>query len=84
MFSSTTIALSTTTPVEKARPASEMTLSVRPVSSITSSVPMMQMGMASEMISVLLIERRKTSSTTMESSPPMRRSCSTRSMAERM
>ena len=84
MFSSTTIALSTTMPTANERPASEITLSVRPSASSTRKVPMTETGIAMAMMLVETIERRKTMSTTPAIAPPMSMFCVTSEIEESM
>ena len=84
MFSSTTIAASTTMPTAKARPASEMTLIERPIAAIATKLPTTETGMAIEMISVARHERRKIISTKAASRPPIQMFWVTRSIEELM
>jgi len=84
VFSSTTMALSTTMPTAKASPASETTLSVRPKATITRNVPITEIGMASEMMPVAIHERRKMSSARAASRPPCQRFSVTSEIAESM
>ena len=73
MFSSTTIAASSTMPVAKARPASEITLSERPVGERIANVASSDTGIASAMISVARHWRRNSHRTPMASSTPAMR-----------
>ncbi len=84
MFSSTTMAASTTMPTAKAMPASEMTLIERPSAAMAAKLPMMETGIASETTSVARTERRNSSSTNAANVPPTKMFCFTRSMAELM
>ena len=70
MFSSTTIAASTTMPTAKARPASEITLIERPSIAMATKEPTTDTGIAMETISVAEKERRKSSRTSAASAPP--------------
>ena len=70
MFSSTTIALSTTIPTAKLSPAREITFRFRPVSHIATNVPITEIGMATATINVGRGLRRKSSSMTTASEPP--------------
>ena len=65
MFSSTTIAASSTMPVAKASPASEITLSDRPAADNTTKVASSEIGIAKAMIKVARHWRRKSHSTPM-------------------
>ncbi len=58
MFSSTTMELSTTMPTAKAMPARLITFRLRPKTSIIRKLPMMLMGMATAITSVLVPLRR--------------------------
>ncbi len=84
MFSSTTMAASTTMPTAKAMPASEMTLIERPSAAMATKEPMTETGMASETTSVGRHERRNSSRTSAASVPPTQMFWCTRSMAELM
>ncbi len=81
MFSSTTIAASTTMPTAKAMPASEMTFSVRPSADIATKLAMIETGMAMETISVARHERRNISKTPAARRPPTQMFWITRSIA---
>ena len=70
MFSSTTIAASTTMPTAKARPASEITLIERPSIAMATKEPTTETGIAMETISVAEKERRKSSRMSAASAPP--------------
>ena len=70
MFSSTTIAASTTMPIANARPASEITLIVRPSAAIATNAPITDTGIASETTSDARTERRNNSSSTAANAPP--------------
>ena len=61
MFSSTTIAASTTMPTANAIPASDITLSDRPIKAIATNAPITDTGIAIDTISVAPPERRKIS-----------------------
>ena len=65
MFSSTTIALSTTMPTAKAIPASEITLIVRPNRNIARKVVITEMGIDTAITMTDDGERRKKKSTMM-------------------
>ena len=84
MFSSTTIAASTTMPTANAKPAREMTLIDRPSIAMATNEPMTDTGMAAEMISVARIERRKISKIIAARRPPTTMFCWTRPIAELM
>ena len=84
MFSSTTIAASTTMPTANAMPASEMTLIERPSAAMATKEPMTDTGIASEITSVARGERRKSSSISAASRPPTQIFCVTSAMAEWM
>ena len=71
MFSSTTIAASTTMPTANARPASEMTLIDRPSAAIATNDPTTETGIASTTVIVARPERRKTRSTMAARRPPI-------------
>ncbi len=71
-------------PTAKARPAREMTLTVRPSRVMTMKVPTTEIGMAVATISVGRSERRKRISTRIARQPPTHRFCCTRSIAESM
>ncbi len=73
MFSSTTIAASSTMPVANARPASEMTFRDRPASVNTTNVVSSDTGIASAIISVARHWRRNSHSTPMASRMPAAR-----------
>jgi hypothetical protein len=66
MFSSTTIASSTTMPIASTTPSSVSTLMVKPAMDMTQNAPMMDTGMASTGISVVRHSRKNayTTSTT--------------------
>jgi uncharacterized membrane protein len=81
MFSSTTIALSTTIPTAKAIPARLMTFRVRPNANIMRMDPTMLIGMATAITMVLLILRRYMRSTMMARNPPIMMLCRTSEMA---
>ena len=84
MFSSTTIAASTTIPTANAIPAREITLIDRPRAAIATNEPITDTGIAIDTISVARTERRKISSVSAASVPPIRMFCWTRSIAELM
>ena len=84
MFSSTTIAASTTMPTANARPASEITLIERPSAAIATKAPITETGIAIEMIKVARSERRNSNRITIASEPPIQMFCRTRSMAALM
>ena len=84
MFSSTTIELSTTIPTANAIPARLITFSVRPKAFIAMNEPIMLIGMATAITSVLDALRRYNNSVTMAKKPPMIRLCITRPMAPSM
>ena len=84
MFSSTTIAASTTIPTAKASPAREMTLIDLPRAAIATNEPTMETGIASTTVVVARHDRRNTSSTRAASAPPTYTFCCTRSRAESM
>ncbi len=71
MFSSTTIAASTTMPTAKAMPAREMTLIERPIAAMATKLAITETGMAIEMISVAPNERRNRSRIRAASVPPI-------------
>ena len=82
MFSSTTIAASTTMPTANASPAREITLIERPSAAMATNEPMMETGIASEITRVARPERRNKSSSSAASVPPMRMFWRTRPMAD--
>ena len=82
MFSSTTMAASTTMPTANAMPASEITLIERPSAAMATKEPITDTGIASETTSVARGERRKSSRIIAASRPPTQIFCVTRSMAE--
>ena len=84
MFSSTTMAASTTMPTAKAMPASDTTFSERPSMAMATKEPTTETGIASETISVGRQERRNSSSMIAASAPPTTMFWRTRSMAETM
>jgi hypothetical protein len=84
MFSSTTMAASTTIPTAKARPASEMTLIERPSAAMATKEPITETGMASETTRVARNERRKASRMIAARVPPIQMFCLTRLIAELM
>ena len=84
MFSSTTIAASTTMPTANARPASEMTLIERPRAAIATKAPITETGMAIEMTSVARGERRNSSRMIAARVPPTQMFWRTSSIAELM
>ena len=81
MFSSTTMAASRTMPTAKARPASEMTLSVLPARFSTTKVPSREIGMARATIRVARRLRRNHQRTPTASSTPSARLFVTSPMA---
>ena len=84
MFSSTTIAASTTMPTAKAIPAREITFSDRPIAAMATKVPITVTGIDSPMISVARPERRNMSRMSAASVPPIQMCCTTKSLAEVM
>ena len=70
IFSSTTMELSTIIPTPKASPPSVIRLIVNPPKNINANVVTIEMGIDSEITSVLRTLRRKNSNTTMASPPP--------------
>ena len=70
MFSSTTMALSTSMPTPRASPPSVIMFSVKPPKYISAKVAMIEIGMAVAMMAVLRRLRRKNSSTSMANTPP--------------
>ena len=84
MFSSTTIAASTTMPTANASPAREMTLIDRPSMAMATNAPMTDTGMEIEMISVARKDLKKSSSISAASVPPIQIFCCTRSIADSM
>ena len=77
MFSSTTMELSTNIPAAKVIPARLTTFRLRPKSQSMINVPMMLMGMASPMTSVLLPVRKNRKRTVTASRLPIIRFCCT-------
>ena len=75
------MALSTSMPTAKARPARLMTFKLRPKSDMPKKVPMALIGIARPMIRVLLKLRKKTSRTATANPPPTTRFDFTREMA---
>ena len=73
MFSSTTIASSTTTPISSSSPSSDIWLNVRPRKNIAAMAPSSDTGMAVAMISVERKLRRKNQTTKAASSVPSTR-----------
>ena len=71
MFSSTTMAASTTMPTANAMPASEITLIERPSAAMATKEPITDTGIASDTTSVACHDRRKMNSTRAASAPPM-------------
>ena len=84
MFSSTTMAASTTMPTANARPASEITLIERPRIAIATNEPTTETGIAMETMRVAEKERRNSSRISAARAPPTKMFCCTRSMAELM
>ena len=84
MFSSTTMAASTTMPTANARPASEMTLIERPSAAMATNAPTTDTGMASEITTVARNERRNNSSSSAAKLPPTQMFCCTSAIAELM
>ena len=84
MFSSTTIAASTTMPTAKAIPANEITFSDRPMAAMATKAPITDTGIAMDTISVAPPDRRNSSSINAASAPPTMMFCCTRSMDELM
>ena len=84
MFSSTTIAASTTMPTEKAIPASEITLRDRPNNAIATNAPITDTGIAIVIMIVARSERRKRSKMIPANTPPTQMFCCTSRMAELM
>ena len=84
MFSSTTIAASTTMPTAKAIPASDTTLIDRPSAAIATKEPITDTGIASDTTSVARPDRRKSSSMIAARTPPMTMFCWTSEIAELM
>ncbi len=72
MFSSTTMALSTSMPMPSASPPRVIRFRVNPPKYISAKVATTEMGMAVAMMAVLRMLRRKKSSTTTASRPPYR------------
>ena len=81
MFSSTTIAASSTMPTAKASPASEITLRLRPAAFSTMNVASREMGIATAMMSVALTRRRNHHSTPTARNIPRKILPDTREMA---
>ena len=73
MFSSSTIESSTSRPIPSARPPKVNTFSVCPEKYSTINVTMIESGMATEMISVLVRLRRKIKMTAAARSDPCKR-----------
>ncbi len=71
MFSSTTIALSTSIPTAKEMPARLTTFRLRPKPHMKINVPMIEMGMATAVVRVELMLRKKMNRTVRASKPPM-------------
>ena len=84
MFSSTTIAASTTIPTANAIPASEITLIDRPNAAIATNDPITETGMAIDTIKVARGDLRNSSSMIAANPPPIRMFCWTKSIAELM
>ncbi len=84
MFSRTTIALSTTIPTAKLKPASEITFRFRPVTAMTTNVPITEIGIATPITRVGRGLRRNSSRTRIARLPPRTRFSFTRSTARRM
>ena len=84
MFSSSTIESSTSRPTARARPPSVKTLRVWPRKYMQMKDSRIESGIAIEMISVEVSERRKTRMTRKASAEPMSASCQRLSMACRM
>jgi hypothetical protein len=72
MFSTTTIASSITRPIAIARPPSDIRLTVPPTSCSTKKVPTSVSGSETAAIAVTRQSRRKATSTSTASSPPIR------------
>ena len=70
MFSSTTIALSTTIPTAKLIPARLMTLMLRPMADMTRKVPTILTGIATAMMPTALKLRKNKKSTATARMPP--------------
>ena len=71
MFSSMTMALSTSMPMPRARPPSDMMLSVRSATPISARVPRMAIGIAVPMMNVRRPERRNRKTITIARPPPI-------------
>ena len=84
MFSSTTMAASTTIPTANAIPASDTTLSERPSMAMATKEPTTETGIASETIRVGRQDLRNSSSMSAASAPPTTMFCRTSPMADRM
>ena len=77
MFSSTTTELSTIMPTPSASPPSVIRLRVKPPKYSSAKVATTDIGMASEITTVLRRLRRKNSSTSTASEPPYSTDCAT-------
>ncbi len=84
MFSSTTMAASTTMPTAKARPAREITLIERPSAAMATKAPITETGMAIEMTRVARSERRNSSRMIAARVPPIQMFWRTKVMADWM
>ena len=84
MFSSTTIALSTSMPTPRASPPKETMLSVKPLKYIRAKVETTEIGIAAPMIKVLDTLRRNSSSTNTASTAPTPAAASTLRIAALM
>ena len=84
MFSSTTMAASTTMPMAKARPAREITLIERPSAAMATKAPITETGMAIEITRVARKDRRKMIRMVAAKRPPTQMFCCTRSTEELM
>ena len=82
MFSSTTMAASTTMPTAKAKPARDTTLIERPRSAMATNEPITETGIAMAMITVAPSERRNSIRTMTAKVPPIQIFCCTSSIAE--
>ena len=81
MFSSTTMAASTTMPTAKARPAREITLMLRPSAAMATKLPTTDTGMAMDTMAVAPSERRNSISISAASVPPIQMLLCTREIA---
>ena len=84
MFSSTTIALSTSMPTPNANPPNETVFNVKPLKYIKEKVEITEIGIATPMIIVLEKLRRKNSRTTTANTAPTPAAALTLLIAELM